>query len=260
MTGHLTDYGENLAVDAVTGEGVASGSRWLALFTADPGEAGSMANELANSNGYGRQSVSGSGASSGADDNATAVTFTASGGDWSEATHVGLVDSGTHGAGNVIAVKELSTAVTVTNGTSFQFDAGDFNLQGTGELTTYGKNLVVDAVFGAGVSSFTPHVGLASADPGASGSFTNELANSNGYSRQSFAVAGASSGGDDNDAAITFTASGGDWTAATHHFVADSGTHGAGNMIATAALSSSQVVADGGSLEWDAGGYDILGD
>jgi hypothetical protein len=121
MAGSLSNYGEDDTLDDI---GVKC--THVALCTADPTDAGTGAscNELANSNGYARQSVSWASASGGSMDNSGAITFTASGGDWSQATHFALLDSGTHGAGNMLAHGDLTTAKTIQDGDSGTFAIG----------------------------------------------------------------------------------------------------------------------------------------
>lgn len=121
-------------------------------------------------------------------------------------------------------------------------------------LTTTGANLVVDAL-----KAVCTHIALFTADPTDAGTLTNELANSNGYSRQAITWSATSDEDEDNTAAVTFTASGGDWSAATHWGLVTSGTHGAGTMHLTGALGATRTVLDGDSLEIDVGDLVMAG-
>lgn len=123
-------------------------------------------------------------------------------------------------------------------------------------LTTAGATRVIS---GGALTTVCTHIALFTASPGAAGSLTNELANSNGYSRQAITWTSSGDADEENSATITFTASGGDWSAATHYGLVSSGTHGAGTMYVTGALSTSRTVADGGSLSIAAGDLTMTG-
>jgi hypothetical protein len=78
----------------------------VALFTADPTETGDLTNEVVTtgSTGYARQAWSGPAASGGSSANDAELVFPANGSVTAyTVTHVGLVDSPTRGAGNVLA-------------------------------------------------------------------------------------------------------------------------------------------------------------
>lgn len=125
-----TDYGENVIVDAASGQGVSAGSRWIALYTADPGETGVHTNELAASNGYSRQSVTFGAASGGQATNTALVEFQASGGAWSTVTHFAVVDSATQGAGNMLGRGTVSPNITLADGEKIQAGVGQISLTG----------------------------------------------------------------------------------------------------------------------------------
>lgn len=125
MASNLTNAG---TARVLSGGDLISVCTHIALFTASPGAAGSLANELANSNGYGRQSISWTSSGDDDEENSATITFSATG-DWSEATHYALVSSGTHGAGTAYVVGSLSTGRTVTSGGSLVIGAGDLTLQ-----------------------------------------------------------------------------------------------------------------------------------
>lgn len=99
----------------------------VALFTADPGEAGSMTNEVANANGYSRQSVTFSAASGGATSNSGAVSFTASGGNFGTVTHIGITDSATHQGGTMLMYASITSAA-VNDGDTLNFAIGEIDI------------------------------------------------------------------------------------------------------------------------------------
>jgi len=53
----------------------------------------------------------------------------ANGGDWGTITHIAILDSTTHGAGNVLFHGALVAAKTVNDGDTFRFSAGDLSVQ-----------------------------------------------------------------------------------------------------------------------------------
>lgn len=75
----------------------------LALFTAMSDTEAGTYTEVANAAGYARQTVVFNAAVSGSATGPTAEkTFTAAGGNWGTVTHIGLLTSATHNAGNLL--------------------------------------------------------------------------------------------------------------------------------------------------------------
>ena len=106
----------------------------LALFTTATTDAGG-GTEVANSNGYARLEVEGgtgrtfSVASGGTMDNDQEWAFAAaSGGNWGTITHVAIVDSTTHGAGNFLFHGALTASKVIDDGDTFKFAAGDLDV------------------------------------------------------------------------------------------------------------------------------------
>lgn len=97
---------------------------YLALFTASPGESGSLTDEVAGGS-YARQAITfGSAASSGAISNTVAVTF--SGMPAATVTHVGICDAAT--AGNVLYYKALSSSVPIALNDDYTLPIGNITL------------------------------------------------------------------------------------------------------------------------------------
>lgn len=112
----------------------------IALCTSAPSDSddGSSIAEVANSFSYARQTLDPADANwtdpsagtQGESDNASTVTFgPASGGNWGTITHVAILDSSTHGAGNMFFYGSLSTSKTINDGDTFLFNIGDLNIQ-----------------------------------------------------------------------------------------------------------------------------------
>jgi len=111
---------------AITGEAAV----YVALFTADDGlEGGTITSEVADAYDYARKLAGLSASSDGVSANASDITFdTANGGAWGTITHIALIDSGTHAAGNVIMHGALDASKTVADGDTFKINAGDLDV------------------------------------------------------------------------------------------------------------------------------------
>lgn len=131
MANNLSDYAENKLLDHITnGSAYAQPTVRVALFTADPTEAGSLANEVpaTGGTGYARQTLVASAASAGANSNSAEIVFPVNGsGTPYTVTHVGLIDSPTLGSGNVIASGPC-TNKTIDPGDQYRFPVGDLDL------------------------------------------------------------------------------------------------------------------------------------
>ena len=125
----FTDYAENAILDHLFGQsGFTQPTLYLALFTADPTDAGVQTNELSNANGYSRTELTSAmnSAAGGWISNGTAITSELATADWATVTHIGLMDSATYGAGNMLVHGALDSSVTVLDTNSFAFDVGQF--------------------------------------------------------------------------------------------------------------------------------------
>lgn len=117
-------------------------------------------------------------------------------------------------------------------------------------LSDYLENVFLNWVRGTSTSApAAVYVGLASSatTDAHTGATVPELSNTSGYARQAVTFGSPSGGANNriaNTGAVNFTASA-DWTTATHFFVSDSGTHGAGNILFHAALGTPVTVLSG---------------
>ena len=124
----LSDYAEKLLLDwlMTTGSATRPTTWFLALYTAAPNDAGG--GTQVTGNGYARQSITfAAGVSPGgtmASNNAQ--TFTASGGNWGNITHIGIFDAST--AGNLLWHGPMTTARTINDGDQLVFASGAVNL------------------------------------------------------------------------------------------------------------------------------------
>lgn len=107
---------------------------YLALCTDDPTDAGTGAsmNEVANSYDYARVALAsyfGTAAASGEISNDAAIEFaTANGGNWGTITYFAIVDSGTHGAGNLLYSGALTASKTINDGETARFAVGELTI------------------------------------------------------------------------------------------------------------------------------------
>ena len=102
-------------------------SFWVALHTADPGEAGTATTSEAAYTNYARVSVSrttGFTVSGNSVENAALIQFPQSGGSGTDCTHFSVVTTSS-GAGQIILRGALSATVPTGSGVQPQFAAGD---------------------------------------------------------------------------------------------------------------------------------------
>lgn len=128
--GAASNYLENKLLDHVlTSTSYTQPSRYIALFTADPGEAGSFTNEISTSGtAYARQAVTFAAAASGSSATNATVTFPTATANWGTVTHVAIVDGDTEGAGNVLFYGAVTTSKTIETGDTFQISSGNLTV------------------------------------------------------------------------------------------------------------------------------------
>ena len=130
------------------------------------------------------------------------------------------------------------------------------------DFTTYLASNLLDWVTNNGVALTRPtalYIALFTADPTASGVFTNEISTSGtAYARQS--VAFNDSGGTnttENTSKITFPTATASWGTVTHFAIVDSDVEGAGNQLYNDQLTASKAVGIGDTFEFAAGAIDL---
>lgn len=117
----MSNYLENELIDHVFRNAAYTSPTtvYVALHTADPGEAGG--NELPVANGYARVAVTFGAPSDGSSTNSGSVSFTASGGNWGTITHFSIQDAAS--AGNMLVYSPLDTSRVINDGDTLQFNA-----------------------------------------------------------------------------------------------------------------------------------------
>jgi len=123
----MSDYLENKFLDHFLGTTSTSAPAavYVSLHTADPTDAGTGA-EISG-NGYARQSMAFSAASSGTASNSGSVEFpAASGGNWGTITHIGIWDAST--AGNLLFHAALTASKVINEGDIFKIAASGVDI------------------------------------------------------------------------------------------------------------------------------------
>ena len=134
MAGSFSDYAETELLDHIMGVGsLTMPTVYVALCTADPEDAGTGADmdEVPDDNAYARVSIAAdfsTPAASGSISNDGQIDFEAATGSWGTVTHFALLDSGTHGAGNMLAHGDLTSSKPVGDGDTVSFAIGDLTV------------------------------------------------------------------------------------------------------------------------------------
>ena len=138
-TGGISDYAALAFLDlAFRNQAFAAPTTYVALTTATIADTntGATITEVANANGYAREVVNLAGgaspawtaAASGAADNAAAITFTTATGSWGTVVATCLIDSATHGAGNMIFYDNGMSDQAVTTDDTVNFPIGTYDV------------------------------------------------------------------------------------------------------------------------------------
>lgn len=125
-TNAFTNYLENKIMAYVfsgTAYSSPSGSLYVGLFTAAPGEGGGGTE--VSGNGYTRKQATMT-TSGNASTNSGAIEFDTATGSWGTITYVGVFDAST--SGNLLAYGELTTSKTIGTGDVFRIPAGDLDI------------------------------------------------------------------------------------------------------------------------------------
>jgi hypothetical protein len=122
----LTNTYENAALEALMRGASWAPPTYLALFTADPGEAGSLASEVSGG-GYARVPIGTlttfwSAATGGSISNAGTVDWPKATAPWGTVTHIGLMTAAS--GGDIVARAPLSAAKTIDANDIFRLEVG----------------------------------------------------------------------------------------------------------------------------------------
>lgn len=121
----ISNYAENLMLNWLLTAGAATRpTAWyIALHTADPGEAGGGAEVSGGA--YARVAATFSAAASGATSNSGVVTFPTATASWGTVTHMAIWDALT--AGNMLMYAALDVSAAIGTGTTYTFAAGNID-------------------------------------------------------------------------------------------------------------------------------------
>lgn len=147
--GSLSNYAEQQVATHIFGSGshTPAATVYLALCTSDPTDAGTGAsmNECANANGYTRKAITFSAASGRQIAGSGTITFDIATGSWGTVSHWAIVDSGTYGAGNMIAHGALNVSRSIVNGNVASFTGSTITITvNTGGLANYACQKALD--------------------------------------------------------------------------------------------------------------------
>lgn len=129
MAGAMTDYLEKKLLDHSLGKlayTMPSGT-FLALFTSDPTDTGSLTGEISTtSTGYARQALtaamSAAGATNGQSANTAAITFAQATADWGTIAYFGIMDAAT--GGNMLYTAAANPARQILSGDQYVVSIG----------------------------------------------------------------------------------------------------------------------------------------
>ena len=265
--GSLSNYAELELLDHVCNAAYSpAATMYLALCTDDPTDAGTGAsmNECANSGSYARTAISFGAASSRRITQDADVTFPTASGSWGTVAYWAIVDSGTYGAGNMLAHGAFSVSKSIINSNTPSVASGQVYVEfSAGEISTYLANKLLGLMFdNTAYSKPETHIALYTATIAdgdttgtevSGGSYARKQVNINGGSSPTWDV--AASGNVDNTHAITLTTATGSWGTVVAAAVCDAATEG--NILFYDNGVADQAVASGDTVSFAVGAFDI---
>lgn len=276
--GSFSDYSEGALMNHLFGTAYSRPATvYLALCTADPTDTGTGAsmNEVADANGYARKAITFAAASSRRITQSGAVTFDAASGSWGTITHWAVLDSTTHGAGNLLAHGSFSPSFAVVSGNTPSVTSGQVYIEvsaGSGEgFTTQLCNWLLDMMFRnqayAQPATYIALLDSAGADADTTLTTAGKEATGTDYARVLVNKAGGSSpaweavsgGATQNAGEISFpTVGSGGWSTVVGMAIVDGGTLNAGNVLMyDNDQVSDQTPGAGDTVKFSAGALDV---
>jgi hypothetical protein len=272
--GSLSDFSELELLDHVFNAAYSPvATVYLALATADPTDAGTGASmsECASANGYTRKAIAFAAAADRAIAQDGAVTFDVASGSWgAQVSHWAIVDSGTHGAGNMLAHGVFVEQKVIANGNTPSVASGEVVISfSAGELSTYLAHKLLELMF-KNTAYAKPATWVAFATSAIEdtddGSAMDEVSTSGtAYARVQVNINGgssptwdlAASGVVDNTHAVTFPTATASWGTITSVAIMDSTTEDAGNVLFYDNAIADQAVGTGDTCSFAIGALDI---
>lgn len=243
---------------------------YLSLHTADPTEDGSGA-ECANANNYSRTTISSmfsTVAASRIISNDGLITCPTASGSWGTVTDWGIWDSGTWGAGNLLAFGTFTAGKAVGAGQTPKVNIGEIDISvpthTTYGMTTFCANEMLDMSFLDTNPAYTPaaiYAALATGNLNDAGSMTNECAFTGSYARlqhegtTNWNTAAASVTA--NKLAITFVTATGSWGTVSDYFLTTTSAEDTGDMLLYGTFDASNAVTTDDQANIPIGDLDI---
>lgn len=268
--GSLSNYAETALVNHVCGTAYTPAATiYLALATGDPTDAGTGASmsEVANSGSYARKAITFGAANSRAVAQSGTVTFDQASGAWGTISHWAIVDSGTHGAGNMLAYGALDTNKSVVSGNTPSVASGQVTVTASaGGFATAAVHKLLDLMFrNQAYSQPATYVALTTAtisDSTVAGSMSE--VSGGDYARVLVNKVGGASpawnsvanGATDNANAVTFTTASASWGTVVASALVSSSS-GAGDVLWYDNAVADQAVASGDTVQFAAGAWDV---
>ena len=268
--GSFSNYAENKILDHLAATAYTSvATVYLALATADPTDAGTGAsmNECANSGSYARTAITFGAASSRRVTQSGAVTFPTATGSWGTVTHWGILDSATHGAGNLLAYGAFATSKSIVTGNTPSVASGDIYVEITAStgISNYGANGFLDRMFrNQAFTVSANYMGLwtATLSDSSTGSTAGEVSGGS-YARKQVNASGgaspawnaASGGALDNANAVTFVTATASWGTVTTAAILDASA--TGNLLWYDNGVTDQAVASGDTVSFAVSAIDL---
>lgn len=274
--GSLTNYGEAALVKHIFNETAYSSvaTLYLALCTNDPGETatGAAMNECADSGNYARTAIAFSAAASRKVTQDGAVTFPQANGAWGTASHWAIVDSGTHGAGNVLAYGTFAVPKSIVSGNTPNIASTEIWIELTANtgLTTESAEGFLNRMFrNQAFTIAATYLGLTTATMNDDSILTNITeVSGNNYSRKLVNAAGGASpaweavanSATQNEHAIVFPTPSGSWGTVVGSFMTNVASGTSGIMIWYDNGITDQAVGAGDVVQYAAGALDFSQD
>jgi len=271
--GSLSDFAELALLDHVFNVAYTHPATvYLALCTADPTDAGTGAacNECADANNYARKAITFAAASGRSITQTGAVTFNQASGAWGTATHWAIVDSDTHGNGNMLAHGALAEQKVIVLNNTPSVASGQVVISfAANEISNYLAVKLLDLMFrNTDYAKPATWIALATDDiiDGDDGAAMDEVPGAGAYARVQVNINGGASptwdlaalGVVDNTHAIAFTAASAPWGTVKAVAVMDGGTQDLGEMLFYDNTMADQTVGTGDTVSFAIGALDIV--
>lgn len=263
--GSLSNYGEQAWMGHLCGSAYTpAATLYLALCTADPTDAatGASMNEVANANNYSRKAIAFGAASSRKVEQSGAVNFDQISGGATTASHWAIVDSATHGAGNVLAHGAFAVAKNLVAGSTPSVATAEVDVEiSSGYYSNYFVHKMLDLMFrNQAYSQPATYVGLTTTTCSDASAGT-EVSGSN-YGRTLINKAGGGSpawwspsgGATDNANTVTLPTPSGSWGTVVGMGLWDAST--SGNYLAYDNSLTDQAVGASDTVAFAAGALD----